>query len=153
MAITFRYELPEIMKIGTLKSRIVLCSQEDVVVDNGVMQLVRKGIRTCWARIDERRGSLPGPNGLTVGDLDNQQSHIITTRYMWDIDVRTTAWIYDCRLRSPPRWFKVYGVADSRLAYQFACRMVERGDEASQPVAVTGTEQSIFAARPMPRSQ
>lgn len=151
MAIAFRYDLPEIMKIGLLKSQIVLCSQEDVVVENGIMMLVRTGIRKCWARIDERRGSLPGPNGLTVGDLDNQMSHIITTRYMWDIDVRTTAWIYDKRLKSPPRWFKVYGVSDSRLAYQFACRLVERSDEASHPVAEADT--SIFAARPMPRSE
>lgn len=150
MAIVFRYELPDVLKIALLKSRITLCSQDDVVVENGVMLLIRKGIRTCWARIDERRGSLTGPDGLTVGDYDNQMSHIITTRYMYDIDIRSTAWVYEKRLKSPPRWFKVYGVSDSRLAYQLAVRQVERADQASHPVAEV--EPSIFDAKPMPRS-
>lgn len=147
MAVTFRYELPEIMKIALLKTRILLCSQDDVVVEGGQLKLIRKGIRECWARVDERRGSLTGVDGLTIKDLEDQQSHIIMTRYMWDIDMRNTAWIYEARRKSPPRWFKVLGVADSRLAYILSCRQVERSDEAIVPVAST----SMFDPRPLPK--
>lgn len=133
--LNFRYELPEILKIAKLRYRVVLCKMEDVVTHDGQLQLARKGVRSTWAFIDDRRGSLVGPNGLVVDENRERQSHIIMTRYQYDIDVQSTAWIYELRLKSPPRWFKVIGVTDTRLAYLFSVRLVERADTAAAPVA------------------
>src|SRR5262245_49093710 len=135
MPVTFRYELPEIIKIAKFRYRITLCRMEDVVTENGEMKLIRQGIRDCWAYIDDRRGSLTGPDGLIVDENQERQSHLIWVRYQYDLDIRSTAWIYGHRLKSPPRWFKVLAVRDTRLIYEFSVRLVERADTAAAPVA------------------
>lgn len=137
MPVAFRYDLPEIYKIARMRHRVMLCHMDDVVEQNGEMSLKREGIREVWANITDRRGSMISQQGYTIMEPEKQVSHFITTRYMYDLDIRSTAWIYEKRLKSPPRWFKVLEITDHRLVYLFAVHIVERSDAATPPVAST----------------
>lgn len=135
MPVAFRYDLPEVYKISRLRYRVMLCRMEDVVTKDGEMSLAREGIREVWGSIIDRRGSLVAPSGYVVEESSARVSHWITVRYMYDLDIKSTAWIYERRLKSPPRWFKVLDVTDHRLVYMFGARLVERSDETTNPVA------------------
>ena len=143
MPVVFRYELPEVFKIARMKHRVMLCSMHDVVSKNGDMQLAREGVRETWAQIVDRRGSLEAPSGYVVRENQEKVSHWITVRYMYDLEVTSTAWIYERRLKSPPRWFKILDVTDHRLAYLFGVRLVERSDEVTPP-----NDASSFKGQP-----
>lgn len=132
----FRYELPEIWKISRMKHRVILCSMHDVVVKDGEMSLIRQGIREVWANIDERRETLQGVSGYTIFGVNeqNRMSQLITTRYMSDLNVQSTAWIYEHRRKSMPRWFKVLAVTEHRLVCIFNTHLVERSDMVTPPV-------------------
>lgn len=149
MPVTFRYDLPEVFKIARMKHRVVLCSMDDVVTKDGEMILSREGIREVWASIDDRRDTLQDVSGFTLDKNKERQSQLITTRYMYDLNIQSTAWIFERRRKSAPRWFKVLGAIEHRLVFIFSTRLVERSDIVTPP---TTKEQKMLLGVQQPDS-
>ena len=99
------------------------------------MILTREDVLTAWAHIEAKRGSMYGPQGLVVRENQDVRSHRITIRYRTDVDIKSTAWVNEARLKSPPRWFKVLGVTDGIECFILDVRLVERSETAMSPVA------------------
>lgn len=126
-------------KIAGLSHRVTLCSARDVVSEAGELRLTRVSAYDTWAAIRETRGSLFALDGVAIKEKRDTPSHEICIRYRRDKDISAAAWIYEQRLQSAPRWFKVISVSDVDEGGQFwklRCRIVERSDEVSQPSPV-----------------
>lgn len=122
--------------IAQLRHRVHLCSQKDVVVE-GTLRLNREGVLSMWAMIEAKASSAFAPTGAVVNDQRNKRTHIITTRYHRDLDISVMAWIYEARLKSAPRWFKVLKVTQSEQGgsefFKFDCRIVESAADIVEP--------------------
>lgn len=131
------------------KHRLVVCSQDDVVVDAGEMSLSRKGVYEGWAAITPRRSSTWSEQGNAVMDPANLRSHIIIMRYRADVDITSFAWLYEKQLKSPPRWFKILTVVDENENseyFKFECHLVEKGEDN----IVTPEGRKMDIASPLP---
>jgi head-tail adaptor len=125
------------MHIAKLQHRVILCSQCDVVKSNGDLILNRGEVAEMWAMIEQKSGSGFSRQGAAMNESRAQQTHVTTVRYRWDLNVSLMAWIYEKRLKSPPRWFKVLKTGQTEHAgnafQTFSCRLVERSDDAAEP--------------------
>lgn len=124
-------------KINLLTHRIALCTMHDVVDNDGVMSLIRKGVLYTWAEIRARRTNMFSPQGVTVEESVSVETHRIIIRARYDMDISSAAWVYEQRLQSGDRWYKVLGIRDSEFREEFtviSCRMIETGDVMSKPV-------------------
>lgn len=122
--------------IKDFKHRVAVCSMADVVDDSGRMWLSRKDVYHCWARIAVSVSSMFSKEGQAVRQGRNERTHKITIRMRRDIDFTVAAWLYEERLQSPPRWFKVLSYQEQGEAGEFLeldCRLTERSAEASLP--------------------
>lgn len=123
--------------ISALRHRVILCSQKDVVSEGAELRLVRNGVVVTWAMIEPKKGSSFSPTGMAVKDSRNMRTHQITMRYRPDLVITLYAWLYEERLVSPPRWFKVLSVSETETGgapmYMFDVCLVERGDDATRP--------------------
>lgn len=125
------------MHIAKLQHRVILCSQRDVIKPNGDLTLNRGEVAEMWANIEQKQGSSFNRQGAAMNDARSRQTHVITVRYRWDLNISVMAWIYEKRLKSPPRWFKVLKTGQTEHAgnafQTFSCRLVERSDDAVEP--------------------
>ena len=124
--------------IAQLAHRVAVCSQQDVVIDGDTINLVRRDAYHAWCAIENKMSSMYSPNGMAIMDDRNRQTHIITVRFRRDIDIASTAWLYEERLQSGNRWFKVLGIKETDDRGEFmvlSCRLIERGSESAPPVA------------------
>lgn len=123
--------------IADLRHRVHLCSQKDVVVGTD-LKLAREGVLSMWAAIEARAASTFSPTGASMGEPRNKRSHVITTRYHRDLDISVLAWLYEERLKSAPRWFKIIKVAVTEgkgsQFFKFDCRLVESTADIVEPV-------------------
>lgn len=134
--------------IKDFKHRVAVCSMKDVVNDAGEMRLTRKDVYHCWAKITVSVSSMFSKEGQAVRQGRNERTHKIVIRMRRDIDFTVAAWLYEERLQSPPRWFKVLSYQEQGEAGEFLeldCRLTERGMEAAAPA-----EESLPAAMPLP---
>lgn len=125
-----------------LKNSIALCTADDAVLD-GVMRLTRKDVVNTWAKIDAKQPSMFGKSGYTIMEDRSKQTHIITIRARYDIDITSAAWIYEARAQSGDRWYKVLGIKDDGSDSGWtvlSCRLVEKGGEVVAPVETEATE-------------
>lgn len=142
--------------IASLRHRVLLCRQDDVAITGGTLQLRREGVWPMWASIDPSRSSGFTPQGQSwaMRNERNVRTHRIMTRYHPDLLVSTLAWIYEERLRSAPRWFKILKINETEEGdspfFKFDCRIIERGEdliEPSEPVEeyspVTGLPEGV----------
>lgn len=136
------------LTIAELRHKVQLCSQSDVVTTNGNLFLARADVLACWAKIEDKKGSLHGPTGLVTRESHDVRSHKITIRYRTDVDIKSTAWVYEARLKSPPRWFKVLAVADQADMFVLDVRLVERSENAMTPVAPETVAQAPDLTKP-----
>lgn len=140
--------MAEILSIAELRHHVQLCSQKDVVTRDGNLFLARADVLTCWAKIEDKKGSLHGPTGLVTRESHDVRSHRITIRYRTDVDIKSTAWVYEARIKSPPRWFKVLAVTDRDSAFILDVRLVERSEVAMAPVAPESVAQAPDLTKP-----
>lgn len=137
--------------IAQLRHRVHLCSQKDVVVE-GTLRLNREGVLSMWAMVEAKAASAFAPTGAVVNDQRNKRTHIITTRYHRDLDVSVMAWIYEARLKSAPRWFKVLKVTQSEQGgsefFKFECRIVESAADIVEPVPEKDQHPSLVMGLP-----
>jgi len=124
--------------IADLRHRIVLCTMQDVVEQNGTMELTRKEVVETWARIRPfltfgSKGSFIGTQGYTILDPKQHQSHWISIRFQHDVDINSTAWVYEARRKGLPRWYKVLGATETEdhRWLEIAVHLYERAETAS----------------------
>jgi hypothetical protein len=133
-------------KIHELNRRVVLCSQDDVVVNATTMELKRTGVVWAWARIKSHYG-LPSyvsaQSDYTVMDPRTKATHAITVRSGIGVLVTNKAFVYEEFRKSPPRWYKVLGYSEPEGFLVMTCRMIERSDFAIPP------QGDIFAPQPI----
>lgn len=98
--------------IRDLKHRVALCSAKDVVTDTGSLVITREDVLETWAKIESRVESQFNKQGDNLDAKRTPRTHVITIRFRRDIDVTSTAWIYEARAQSGARWFKVLGIRD-----------------------------------------
>ena len=142
------------MKISNLAHKVELCSARDEIDANGQVLIRRQIVLSDWAAIEATSGSFFSTLGEVVDEMRGMKSHRIFIRYRAHIEIGTAGWIYETRLSSAPRWYKILAIEDcgeeSRF-WRFDCRLVSKGDEIMSPVAVNGTDQnSIFTPTALP---
>ena len=126
-----------------LKHRIALCSGTDVVTDGGELVLVRKDVLNTWAKIESKVASMFSRQGFAIMEDRNRQTHLISIRMRRDIDITSAAWIYEERMQSGSRWFKVLGVKDDGEDSDvtiLSCKIIQRGEDLAEPVETLATE-------------
>lgn len=123
-------------RISHLRHRVQLCSQKDIVED-GNFFLVREGVLETWAEITEKKTQVFSPGGEAIDERD-KRSHIIRIRYRHDLEISVYAWIFERRMKSSPRWFKILKVSQTEDSgspfYIFDVRLVERSDTSVEPI-------------------
>src|SRR6186713_2629852 len=122
-------------KISDLRNRISLCTMRDVVEEGGVMMLARDNIATVWARVysQPHLPSFISQYGYAVQESAERPTHLITVRYKIDLDISSAAWVYEVRLKSPPRWYKILGFAEREDFITMHAHLVESSDLAPPP--------------------
>lgn len=123
-------------KIGALCHRVALCSMKDVVAKNDAMELVREAVTFTWANIVHQwnQPSFIGQAGYAVKELADRPTHLITVRYGLQLEYSSAAWVYEERLKSPPRWYKIVGFSEQERFVMLHCHLVEKSDSATKPV-------------------
>ena len=120
--------------LASKKNRVIICSMKDIITDHGQMRLYRKGIIEGWAKITLKKASRFSRDGYTVDQSSSAITHKICMSYNPDILISEAAWIYDRRLKSAPRWFKIINVYDDSYNWYFECQIRENSDDAVNPV-------------------
>ena len=125
-----------------LTHRVALCTMNDVVDEGGTMRLAREIVTLTWAQIEARRGSFIAVSGYTIDDPLEKRTHLITVRYRTDLEITSAAWIFEKRLKSAPRWYKVIEILNDHSEFvSIWCRLVEQSDTVTSPVAkMTGAD-------------
>jgi hypothetical protein len=121
--------------ISDFNHRVSLCTMLDVVDKDGVMQLTRKPIATCWAIIysQPHLPSFIAPFGYAVKELAERVTHLITIKAAVGVDFTSSAWLYEERRKSLPRWYKVLGFYDRDHWITLHCHLVERSVNVTPP--------------------
>jgi len=139
-----------------LKHKVTICTSADVVIDAGRLVITRTGVREARAQIRESRESQFSRDGVAIRESRDSASHKIIIRYDASRPISAAAWIYEKRLKSEPRWYKVLGISDleeAGLWHVLRCRLVEKSDDlsapASAPAAGNGSQAPASPFQPM----
>lgn len=124
------------VRIADLKHRIALCRMHDVVEKDGTMSLLRESVTWQWAMISDalNLSSFISVRGYSVAELATRPSHRIIIRAASMVEITNIAWIYEQRLKSSPRWYKVLGFNESDHWLVLTCHLVERSMNAQPPM-------------------
>jgi len=127
------------------RHRVRICRAEDVIVD-GKMLISKRHIHEGWAMINPRRTQTFSAAGHTVYEEKDRRTHFIHMNYTPELLLTTAAWIYEERLKSVPRWFKILfsgdEYEDSRY-FKFDCRLIEHGDDIIEPTTENSGKYGI----------
>lgn len=125
------------MTIGSRRHRVVLCSQQDVVVEGGVFHLKRKEVTSLWAEIKENKTTTFTSRGAAMGDSRDGSTHTVYILYSTIVNLSVMAWLYEARMKSSPRWFKIISVGQTETSgltyFMLKVRLVERADDLATP--------------------
>lgn len=116
------------ISIAELKHKVLVCSAADVVIADGEIVIERKAVYSAWAKIEAKAPSTYVPQGVTVAEPREKTTHVISIRYRSDIQISSSAWLYEERLKSAPRLFKITRLIEDCDFFTFYCRLTERGD-------------------------
>lgn len=133
------------VKMSDLSHRVALCTMHDVIDKDGAMHLIRSPVMWIWAYIDNALNlpSFISPDGFAFREsYDAWKSHRIIIRAQSGVQATSAAWVYEMRLKSPPRWYKVLGFNESDAWLLLITHLIERSDNAVPPAI------SPFAAQP-----
>lgn len=110
---------------------------EDVVHENGVMTLTRRPVAWLWAAVTSTsRPSYQARSGYSVMEnRDFWYTHRIVVRSESRVEVSAAAWVYEERMISSPRWYKVLGWQESDCScwLTLECRLMERSPDVQPP--------------------
>jgi hypothetical protein len=111
---------------------------EDVVEKNGYMTLARRPVLWTWAMIDAALNiaSFLTPYGYSYKESrDAWRTHRILIRAQTGLLLTSTAWIYEERRKTSPRWYKLLDVTESDNWIFILSHLIERSDKAQPPLA------------------
>lgn len=132
--------------IGDRTHRVTICSARDVGTEDGELLKARTGVVTGWAAIIPVKANRFSRDGTAVDDNHMVKTHEIIMNYNPDLNISVSAWIFEVRRKSPPRWFKIIrvtNVGERSREWKFECRLVEAADDIAKPV-------QTFGAVPLP---
>lgn len=115
----------------------------DVVDKNGQMQLVRETVTWLWAQVDAALNlpSFISPMGYSFHESrDAWATHRVILRAASGLEVTSAAWVYEQRLKSSPRWYKILGFTESDAWLLLNTHLIERSDKATPPVNILQAE-------------
>lgn len=141
------------ISIKDLRHKVWLCSAQDVIVAPGEIEIARQPVLWASARIQPKRGQQFAASGFAAHDEAEKPSHEITIRFRPDVDIHSTAWLYEERLQSGRRWYKVLDHHESECGRWvfLRCRLVEKGVTAPPPSApAPATSPTLPPAAPLP---
>lgn len=123
------------MGLSDLRHRLVLCRQDDVISSEAGFQLRREEVKTVLASVTEKSGTPYTKSGhANSGD---GRTHIIMIRYRPSLNLSEMAWLYEKRVKSSPRWFKVLSIGQTEESstpyWKINAKLVERSDDAPKP--------------------
>lgn len=134
--------------IGERRHRVSVCSQRDLILRDGEYVLAREAVIEGWSSIEPVKASRFTRDGVAITDNSMIPTHAICMNYNPDVNISLAGWIYEKRLKSPPRWFQILTVTNegerSRF-FKFMCRLVEANDQVKEPVT-----ESDFKAVALP---
>src|SRR5262245_60599033 len=133
----FELAKPKI-KTSDLSHRVALCTMQDVVEQNGVMTLARKPVQWIWAQVDAALNlpSFQVPTGYSKDpSRDAWGTHRIIIRAASYIEPTSTAWVYEERRKTSPRWYKSLGYTESDNWIILITHLYERSPDALPPIA------------------
>lgn len=122
--------------IANFRHRVTICSADDIVTADGQIAIVKRKAWDAWAKIEPKRGSTFSRDGQVIKESRDNPSHEISIRYRSDKVIAASAWIFEQRMRSEPRWFKIIKVGDDGdvgYLWCFQCRLVEKSDMIQRP--------------------
>jgi len=141
-------------KLADFKHRVAICSMHDIVESAGVMSLKRTDVYHCWAKITPVRGSMFSAPGYAIQENRNNRSHLIAIRVRYDIDFTSSAWIYEERIQSPSRWYKILdgvNAYESGEYFEISARLIEQGAAVLPPSDSTADCAPVLGATPLPK--
>jgi len=137
-----RLKYPKHISMKDFSHRVTLASAKDIVVSASEITIKKEAVYEAWAFIEDYKPSFQaGADGMTLSlegtnDTRNSPTHCIYMNYRPDIDIRASAWIYEARRKSAPKWYKILGVndyqQDSRY-WEFKVRLTQQSEVASPP--------------------
>ena len=125
------------MNISDRKHRVIVCSQRDDVDAEGRLMITRVGAVEGWAAIEPVKAIRYSKEGVSQQSKTFEPTHNVIMNYNPDVNISVSAWVYEHRLKSPPRWFKVISVTNVDECSQFMklkVRLVEANDDVETPV-------------------
>ena len=140
-------------RIADFRHRVAVCTMEDVVETNGTMTLTRKPAYNAWAHINPVRLSMFSRENYAIMQPDGERSHDIVIRQRPDIDLSSAAWLYEERLKSGSRWFKVLRMVayeENGEYWRIDALLSERGTNANRPVEAKPTDRLPNIVMPLP---
>lgn len=119
-------------RIADLKYRVALCTANDIVVDGQTMEIRRETVKWTWAAIEHMTNMSSFLSRAGYAALENaaRPTHRIRVRTGHELDYSATAWVYEQRLKSPPRWYKFLGFVEEGCFTMLECHLQERNDNA-----------------------
>ena len=122
-------------RISDFSHRVSLCSMLDVVEDGSTIALSRAPVAELWAKIYAlpHLPSFVSPMGFAIKENRERITHWVTLRYKVDLDFTSAAWIYERRMKSPARWYKVLGFYDNAPWIVLHVHLVEKSVVATPP--------------------
>ena len=134
--------------IADKKHRVILCSAK-TTAEESIAEVQKFAILASWAAIEEKKASQYNREGVAIRDSVDAKTHEIYINYRPDLDISVAAWIYESRLKSPPRWFKVLKIGEmSDLRHWcIEVHLTEKSESSPVPVLSKPTQ---FSAVPLP---
>jgi head-tail adaptor len=115
--------------IAQMKHRVVICSSDAKLDENGKVVLSRNSEVELWAAVEEVRQPAYLKSGLNLEQ--EYKTHRIMTRNLREYDFTIAAWIYEHRVKSSPRWYKVMSFSDDGPYMMFETALRSRADLAA----------------------
>lgn len=137
--------------IGERRHRVAICSQSDVILKDGQYVYSRPGVIEGWAAITPVAFNRFSRDGAAITDDSKRPTHTIEMNYNPNVNVSVSAWIFERRLKSPPRWFQIISVEncyEESQFWKFKVRLAEASDDVSEPAKET--PRSDFDPVPLP---
>lgn len=123
--------------IGDLNKRVIIVSSHEDVSD-GKLLIKREGAYACWASIKDAASYNKDRQGAIFQQPHEKRTHKMCIRYRQDISISVGAWVFEERLKSAPRWYKIIGQKDEGGAGQwwiFDLRLHTESDSEGRPQA------------------
>lgn len=136
------------VRIADRKHRVIVCSQKSDVDADGRLMITRVGAVEGWAAIEPVKAIRFSKEGVSQQKNTFDPTHNVVMNYNPDVNISVSAWVYEHRLKSPPRWFKVISVVNVDECSQFMklkVRLVEANDEVETPVDEGEPSSSTFS--------